>query len=57
MEFDKLGKLESNEEKRVMLSDIKNDLIGSLEMKHIYNSNGLIETVLPTFDPLIAEIH
>ena len=40
-----------------MLSDIKNDLIGSLEMKHIYNSNGLIETVLPTFEPLISEIH
>ena len=47
IEFDGIRDFDSAEQKVKMLKDIKNDLVGSSDVKQAYFDQALIETIMP----------
>ena len=50
VEFDRIREFESADQKVQTLKDIKNDLIGSSDVKQAYFDQALIETIMPLLD-------
>ena len=51
VEFDDLATLESADTKLQILKDIKNDMVGSVEIKNAYFEKGLVDKLISLLCP------